>query len=925
LQTQQQGSTKETPAADKTRILGMKKILTACWMLCATFLAAQNVLDKPISGTFSGQTTAQLLENLEKQHDLRFYFQPNKLSNTPLSNLTFDNTPLGKVLATVLNPQGLTFVAYEDYAIIIATTSELNTAISENYLNQKQTLQTDEFPDAVVVGDKNAVSRSEKVTVRGKVIDGSNDKPVIGAFVVVESQKLNIATDTEGVFALELPVGLQTFEVKNAGFADNFQRVKVFGEGELTLKIYPKNIDLQEVVIRDAAKKNIRSTTIGVSELSIKQIKQLPSLMGEADVLKSLLTLPGVSNVGEGSSGFNVRGGNIDQNLILQDGAFILNPSHVLGLFSSFNPDAVKKVTLYKGHIPAQFGGRTSSVLDIKLKDGNMEKWSGFGGIGPISTKVLFEGPIVKGKTSLLIGGRTTYSDWVLNLVSDPNLKKSAAEFYDTNVKLTQKIGQKGTFNLSFYRSFDNFRYSDQFGYGWETTTGTAAYNHIFNEKLSLNLTAVYGDNKNNFSYRDALGEGFLDNGFRYGRGKLNVVWQPVKQHSFNFGAETNAYFSRPENFEQKADGETVIRENYEKTKGQEIALYANDEMELTDWLSLSVGVRQTFYRNVGSEMVYKYTEGLPKRAVNIIDSTFYGTGEPIKTYAGFEPRLSLAFIIDKTSSVKLSYNRLFQFLHLITNTTASTPVDIWQLSNTHVAPQRADNYSLGYFKNFDEDAWETSIEVYYKGIDNLVEYKDFSQLLRNRNIETELIPSRGRAYGAELFIKRNKGALTGYFSYSYSRSSRQTAGVLSDEIINSNTWFPSNFDRPHNANIVMNWQLRKTMALSANFVYNSGRPLTAPTYNFSLNAGYPYINYSDRNAQRIPDYYRLDLSYTITRAAVRTKRFKGSLTFSVYNALFRRNAFSIFFRKEGTAPAQAYQLAVLGTALPAVTYNFQF
>ncbi len=902
----------------------MKLILTTFCLLSLNYLFAQTILDKTVEGQIDGKTVSQLLDLIESQHDVRFYYKKNNIPTEQIGVGTATNRKLSDLLNTVLGKYGLDYLVYDEYAIVIATIAELKTEITPQYLQRKEQLNATDLSDFISIGDKTNINRADKVKINGKIIDGGNDKSVIGAIVGVENQKLSVSTDVDGSFSLEIPIGVHELDIKLSGYATTYQRIKVYGEGLITLKIYQKNIDLQEFVVRDAAKKNIENATAGVTELSVKQIKQLPSLMGEADVLKSLLTLPGVSNVGEGSSGFNVRGGNIDQNLILQDGAFILNPSHVLGLFSSFNPDAIKKVTLYKGHIPAQFGGRTSSVLDIKLKEGNMERWSGFGSVGPISAKALFEGPIVKGKSSLMIGGRTTYSNWVLNLVNDVNLKKSEASFYDMNAKFTQKIGEKGTINASFYRSFDKFRYSDQFGYGWETTTGTLSWNHIFSNKLSTNLSFVYGNTENNFTYNDLLTEGYLTNGLKYGKGKFNAVWQPVNKHTFNIGAESNIFFSKPETFEQKANGDVNLREQYDKSKGQETAFYANDDIEISDWLSASVGVRQSLYRSFGEAVVYKYTEGVSRQASNIIDSTVYGSGQTIKTYNGFEPRLSLAFILNKETSIKASYNRLYQYLHLISNTASSTPVDIWQLSNNYVSPQKADNFSLGYFKNFKDNAWETSLEVYYKTLENLVEYKDFAKLLRNNHIETEFLPAKGLAYGAELSVKRNKGILTGYFSYAYNRSLRQASGVNEDEVINAGNWFPSNFDKPHNLNLVLNWQVRKTMALSINFTYASGRPVTAPTSNFFFGNGV-FLNYSDRNAYRIPDYHRMDVSYTFTRGAVRTSRYKSSFTLSIYNVYARRNAFSVFFRRDINKASSAYQLAILGSALPAITYNFQF
>jgi TonB dependent receptor/CarboxypepD_reg-like domain/TonB-dependent Receptor Plug Domain len=905
----------------------MKNIALFFCLFFASILNGQSILDRTVSLSIEGNTLKEAFTQLDKKANVRFFFDATSLTKYPLSIKTFSEQKVGDILSKLLEGTDLSFVNYQDFAIVIASRIKLESDLTAGYFTQKTALNTlAKDASMMSVGDADNVSQKEKVRVTGKVFDGNSKEKINGAVVVVTGSNENTSTDTSGTFLIEVPIGKITFEVIMAGFAPFYQQVLVYNEGEFNIAMYQKNIDLQEFVVKDAAKKNIRTAQTGVSELSIKQIKQLPSLLGEADVLRSLLTLPGVSNVGEGSSGFNVRGGNIDQNLILQDGAFVFNPSHVLGLFSSFNPDVVKKVTLYKGHIPAQFGGRLSSVLDIKLKDADFDKFKMSGGIGPLTGRLVAEIPIFKGHTSLLLGGRTSYSNWVLRQVDDIDLNKSSVSFYDANVKLTHRFNLKSNIALSAYRSNDDFQFSDQYGYGWTTQSATAVWNQIINSKNAFNLSIIAGENKNNFTFNDKLINTSLTNGLQYAKAKFNYTWSPLSNHNINIGAESTLYSAIPENSNQSnKKGEETLAFFIPKEKGQETGLYLNDEITISDKWSFSLGVRQSLYRSLGERWVYNYKQDGERKLSNLTDSTFYGSGQTIQSYQGFEPRASLNYSLDKNSSVKMSYNRMYQFIHLISNTTAATPVDIWQVSNKYIPPQYADNFSIGYYKNINDEAWETSLEFYYKDIKQLIEYKDFAQLTRNNYLETELIPARGRTFGAELYIKRNQGNLTGWISYAFARSFRQTTDTnFTASIINRGQWFPANFDKPHNFNLVLNWNFKKTQTLSINFTYGTGRPITAPASAFFTN-DVVLLNYSDRNEYRIPDYHRMDISYTITRSNIRTKGFKGSLTFAIYNLYFRRNAFSVFFKRDIEKFSTAYRLSVLGTAIPSVTYNFNF
>jgi hypothetical protein len=902
-----------------------------CFFCCFLYVSstAQTLLTQPVSANYNGMTTANALYDLEQKLFIRCFYPEKALNDALLSDAVFEKVPLAKILEKILLTQRLSYIVYDASNIIIASPEVLNLPITQAFLEQKASLAMPQNADFRAIGDPAAAVVATQATIKGRITDGANDKPLIGVIVRVDGlDNLGEVTDADGAFTLPIPIGTQHLSVQLTGYLPAYESLRIYGDGRLDIQLFQTTVNLNTITIRDAAQRNVRSAQMGVSELSIKQIKQLPAFLGEADVVKTLLTLPGVTTVGEGASGFNVRGGNIDQNLILQDGAAIFNPSHVLGLFSSFNPDAVRKVTLYKGQIPAQFGGRTASVLDVRLKDPNTEHWRMEGGIGLVSTKLMLEGPIVKDRTSVMLGARTTYSTWFLRQLSDIKLKNSAADFYDLTLKIYQKIGQNGSsISLSAYRSNDNFQYSDRFGYGWTTQTGALAWNHFINPKTVLNVGLIYGDNQSRFNDRTDFLPANISNGLTYAKAKINLASEPLPKHNLQTGIEAVRTWTSPEIFERDLNG-ILQRERVEpQGAGQEIALYANDEFELSKQLSLSVGLRQTFYQQIGKGRVYQYVANQPRIVENIIDSTVYADGATMQTYGGFEPRLSLSYTLNADASLKVSYNRLYQFVQLLSNTSAATPVDIWQVSNTFVKPQSADNFSLGYFANFQQKAWETSLEVYYKKIDNLVEYKDFAQLLRNPHIETELLNAEGRAYGAELYLKRNKGDLTGWCSYAYSRTFRRAQGSATEPSINDGAWYPANFDKPHNLNIALNWLFRKTQSLAVNFTYSTGRPLTAPIGSYNLgntNQGV-YFDYALRNTDRIGDYHRLDVSYTITRGAVRVKRYKSSLTFAVYNLYGRRNPFSIFFKRIENDLNTAFQLSVLGSALPSVSYNFQF
>jgi hypothetical protein len=672
---------------------------------------------------------------------------------------------------------------------------------------------------------------------------------------------------------------------------------------------------------------------MGITRLRPQQIENMPVFLGEPDIVKGILTLPGVSTVGEGAGGFNVRGGSIDQNLIIQDEALIFNSSHALGFFSIFNSDAIQEVELYKGHIPAQYGGRLSSVLNVKLKGYNSEKLNGKGGIGVVSSRFTLDGPIQSGKlrkagnrakTTFLLGGRITYSDWILRMFNIPDIKNSSGYFYDINAKLSHRYSEKGIISASYYQSFDNVQFSDDYGFSWTNRAASLIWNHMITPDVSSTFSASTGTNENLSFEPTGLRAFTLTNGISNVRFKEDILISSIKDHSIATGIEYINYEIAPDELTPRGDQSSIIPEEVMKDNGQELGIYLNDEFILNHLFTLSFGLRFNAFQQLGPSTVYIYTEGESKNPDNITDSVSYGSGEAVKTFYNLMPRFSMKYSLNSNSSLKFSYNRTSQFIHLVSNSTAALPVDFWLVSGPYYAPETSNNYSIGYFRNFMQNVWETSLELYYRRMKNVIEYKDFAELLLNNHLETELISGDGQAYGAEVLVRRRKGRLNGWMAYTYSRSYIKVSGENEEETINDGEWYPSRLDMPHNFNIVLNYNFNKSNIFSANFTYRSGRPITIPGSFYIVDDVFiPEV--TGRNELRIPPYHRLDISYTLKRNVIKKKRYKDSFTFSIYNLYARKNTYSIFYRKNISKGTNAYRLSVLGTIFPSFTYNFEF
>ncbi len=774
------------------------------------------------------------------------------------------------------------------------------------------------------IGDSTKVTQNPTVSITGKITSKGSKEPLTRASISADVFKYFDYSDQFGKYYLELPMGKYRITVRHVGMKPLYYKIRVASRGVLDIEMEEGSISLDEVIISSRQiDSNIKESLSGLTKFNIREIKTLPTLMGEVDIVKSLQLMPGVTSVGEGSSGFNVRGGRTDQNLVLLNDVPIFSNSHALGFVSAFNQDIVNDFSLYKGNVPANFGGRASSVLEVTTRRGDFDKWKYQGGVGPISSRFTAEGPIKSTKTSLLVAGRVSYSNWVLKAVADPNVKKSSLSFYDAFAAVSHRFSANSTADITYYSSSDHFQFSDQFGYNWNNSVVNAKWRSLSHRKASPLLSISYGHFKSTLFDPTGIDASQLSNVLNYFQLKETVNYTPSESQNIVAGIEGIAYLPKPEELVSYKGNPNIASKKVDKNNGIEFSIFANDDYQISKNVSVSFGLRYSHYAHVGSDTVFNYLPNLPKSTSSMRDTSYYKNLQSIKRFGGLEPRISVRFAITSNQSIKASYNRMRQYIHQISNTTSSAPIDLWQVSNEYLPPQIADNFSFGYFLNLKDNVWETSAEIFYKEMQNLVEYKTFPQLYLNRHIETELLSGRGRAYGGELYLRKLKGKWTGWVSYTYSQTQVQVSSPFQSESINGGNWFPSNYNKPHNLNIVINRRLSKAGAFSLIFSYTTGRPLTAIESSYIADGTVVPI-YSERNKYQVPNYVRFDLSLTIGNVI---NKIDDSLVFSVYNILGRENAYSVFYQRPADVYLipKAYKLSILGAPLPSLTYNFKF
>ncbi len=901
-----------------------KQLIILLVTICSTIsLTAQSLDDVIVNASFNNASIKVILDQLEAQLPVQFYYKEAELPKQPKS-ITFQEARLADVLDALFQGTLLNYLVYRDYAVVIAPDRILQEVYTSDYYEGlEQSLSSkSERPKIkeLQVGNIENLAPSGKAIVKGIITDDQTREVIIGATIIISNlENKGTVTDVDGSFELELPVGSHEMLIQYIGYDDKIQPINVLSDDQIKISITKAAVQLEEVTV--SARKqdaNVETAQIGVTTLDIKELKKLPTFLGEADLVKGLLLQPGISSIGEGAAGFNVRGGDVDQNLVLQDEGFLFNSSHALGFFSTFNADLVSSVELFKGNIPAKYGGRVASVMDVRMRDGDFSRFRLKGGVGPITSKLSFEGPIVKEKISFIAGVRSSYTDWILNRINVPEVQKSSTFFYDANARMTFRLNEKNTIILSGYASLDEFTYNEEFGFEYATLLGQASYRKIFSDNVLSNLSVVASQYESSQFDLAGLNAARLDNNVSYLKAKEQLTFTPSNNFQLDVGINAIYYQVEPGKQTPFNTESAIIPDELEQEQGLEASAFAAAEWNASPRLLIAGGLRIVVYQFLGPKTVFDYENENNPSLLETIGSTDFASGDAIATYSGIEPRISARYKLNTTTSIKAGYSRTNQFINQIFNSDSPTPTSQWQLSNNYIEPVRSSNYSLGFFKNYQNDNWQTSAEVYYRDVDALFDYKDFANLTVNPQLETELLAGVGRSYGLELSIKKTEGVVNGFISYSLTRSERQVSGI------NKGDWYPSNFDKPHDLSILFNYQPNRRNTLAINFIYGSGRPTTPPVGNYKLPGGLVVPVYSLRNQQRIPDYHRLDIAYTIGQSYKRDQRFRTSWTISIYNVYGRKNAFSVFYTQEAFRSVQANRLAILGSAFPSLTFNFE-
>ncbi|MDO1450367.1 TonB-dependent receptor [Rhodocytophaga aerolata] len=917
-------------------------LLVSLFLFCNAALC-QTTNTPLISGDFVDVSFRQFVDEVESKTPYFFYYD-SAHTDTLRVTIRVQEKPLNTVLRQLFNGKELYFAIDAQNRVYISKGNVIRTELPigffENtepasttydvaaldYLEDKEKskVQASLANKLYEIGKKTASIQEGRATISGQIRSAESGEPVIGALLFIEQPRIGVATDQLGNYSITLPKGRHELKIKNVGMKDTRRQIMLYADGKLDIELQNEVVALNEVVVQAEKDRNVTSVQMGVERLDIKTIKQVPTVFGEADVLKVVLTLPGVKTVGEGSNGFNVRGGATDQNLILFNEATIYNPSHLFGFFSAFNPDIIKNVELYKSGIPAKYGGRLSSVLEINSRDGDKKKFAGSGGIGLITGRLTLEGPIIKDKTSFIVGARSTYSDWLLKQLQNASFNRGSASFYDVNLHISHEVNKNNNLHFTGYLSRDRFQLGNDTLYGYRNQNATLRWAHIFNNRLSSEFTGGFSRYQYDVS-SDKNPVNAYDLSFEVNQSSLKADFSYflAERHNIDFGVSTLYYKLFPGSYLPKGSESFISPNIVEPEQALESALYVSDEFEVSPKLSVNIGLRYSLFNYLGPKNVAYYPIGIPKEEGNSIDTIAYTRGDFIKTYHGPEYRLSARYALNQSTSLKASYNKMRQYMHMLSNTTAISPTDIWKLSDVHVKPQIGDQVSVGLYKNFFSGAIETSVETYYKTMANFLDYKSGALLILNHHIETDIINAEGKAYGVEVMVKKPAGKLNGWMSYTYSRSLLRANDPVNAEVINQGEYYPSNFDKPHDFTFIGNYKFNRRINVSLNFTYSTGRPITLPLAKYSQ-GGAQRIYYSDRNQYRIPDYYRADVAMNIEGSHKIKKLAHSSWTISIYNVTGRRNAYSVYFTSE-RGSIKGYKLSIFGMPIPTVTYNFRF
>ncbi|MEE9364255.1 MAG: TonB-dependent receptor [Cellulophaga sp.] len=924
----------------------MKKYLLLFFVIFSTTLVKSQVAKEKVTISYSNETISEIFVRLEQMTAVKFYYYEDWINKEKISG-NFNNSLLRTIISKLLEDTNINFHITKDNNVILTRNSvvydflpdgafelvnkdSIAAALIEEkkkskfpvYFSSQQSYQT--AIQTTRIGKARKDSDKEKFELIGFVKDLKTNKPLNEVSITVDGLSTGTTSNKDGLFYITLPSGENIIQLRYLGYESITTRIIIYNDGEANFELIEEIQQLDEVILEGEVNKNVKEIITGLTVIDVKSIKNIPLVLGERDILKVALTLPGISTAGEGSTGYNVRGGKIDQNLILLDEATIYNPTHFFGLFSALNPFVIGEVNIYKGHIPSEFGGRLSSVFDIKTKTSSVKKLTGEVAIGPITSTFSIETPVIKEKSTLIIGGRGAYSNWILRSLDHKELSKSRASFYDVIAKYEHKVNKKNTLKVTGYYSYDNFSITSDSLYSYKNRLLSLKWNHSFNKKNSGSVRIANSAYSFNINY-----DGKTINDFDLGHKleetelKINMKYFHNKELSFNYGLSSKLYNISPGNKIPKGDESIVSALRIPKERAIESGLYLSGKYNLNEKLSFNLGIRYAHYSFLGAINQNIYLDNLPKTTKTIKETLSFDKNKVVESYGGPEYRLSARYFVLPNTSIKASYNNMYQFIHTLSNNTTASPIDTWKLSDLNIKPQKSKQFSFGVFNNFNENLYEVSLEAYYKKTENILDYKIGAQLLLNEVIETEVLQGEGKAYGIEFLIKKKEGRLNGWVGYTYSRSLIKLDSEFPEEVVNNGKYFNSNFDKPHDFSLVSNYKFTKRFSASMNFAYQTGRPVTYPIGRYIQN-GLELVAYSNRNEFRIPDYFRLDLSFNI-EGNHRVKKIGHSFwNISIYNVLGRNNPFSVFFVTEG-GKLKAKQSSIFSIPIPTITYNIKF
>jgi hypothetical protein len=912
-------------------------ILLAIFLCVCSFVNAQkSPAEKGLTLTLNHVRLDSLVSLIETRLPLRFYYDATQFDSLDV-DLSVKALPLDELLDQLFRNTAYHYAIDEDGNVFLTKGWTIQTGLAavpgQQDSSHRTTIRFGEEKNSRAkgssenklydIGPRTNTLPPGKAVISGIVRNARTGEPIAGVVISPDPPGIATVTDRYGYYSISLPRGHHSLNVQGLGLRDSHFQLMLYSDGRMDIDLREQVTTLREVIVSSQKTLNVNRVQLGVEQLNIQQIKQVPTVMGEADVLRVVLTLPGVKSVGEASTGLNVRGSSADQNLILFNDATIYNPSHFFGFFSAFNPEVVKGIELFKSSIPAQYGGRVASVLDITAREGNKKEYTGTAGIGLLTSRITIEGPLDKGKTSFIAGARVTYADWLLNLLPE-QYKHSRGSFNDFNLLISHNINEKNNLYFSGYLSNDRFNLNSDTFYKYGNRDANIKWKHVYSNKVTGAYLLGYDRYQYNISSDANPVNGFkLDFDINQVNVKADQTWYFNSHNTIDFGLSGIYYTLHPGDYEPYNSKSLVVPNRMETEYGQENAAYISDRITVTPALSVVAGIRYSLFSFLGPHTEYNYPDGQPKTILDQTGSTYYTGGKIIKTYHGPEFRLSTRLAITNSFSIKAGYNSLRQYTHMLSNTTSMAPTDIWQLSDPHIRPQLGDQVSLGLYKNLHNNNIETSVEVYYKRLHDYLDYRSGATLILNPHIETDVLNSKGKAYGVELSIRKTAGKLNGWISYTWSRTFLKTDDPTAGELVNHGNWYPADFDIPNDFSAAINYKINHRFSMSGNMLYYTGRPITLPIAEYYY-ANSARVLYSDRNAFRIPDYFRADFSMNIDGNYKIHQKTHNSWTIGVYNLTGRKNPYNVYFVAENGV-INGYKLSIFGSAIPFINFNIHF